>query len=362
MSPRSLLQLVQQAYIYSRFLFARNQSTTTVSIQNWITFPRFEATLNIFKITFLFELNWCCTSNLQASVWGRSGSGERITSLVYCWEASWPKTLWRMSASLLKKKRKHGHFGGGEKVVVGGMAPCPYTLCCFCFENSEWSFSLAFCIFSWLRRLPSRSKERRTWTVTRRRQMILHWLAKGFQGTRSCPESSDRLSTVCHSLLFLWIMLHIVASLVSTFTGTLGWHHWQRPAATSSARKGAPIFRAWHGDALKIPVVSPMDDLRRLGGHPILRHNKGINVSVLVKFYKNRSECTSKMWSPRYWMLPIMFEMRTERLLGIQWNRNSILESGFLHSTWTNAYTAISFPRVILATSFYVVYLIFQVD
>ncbi len=26
------------------------------------------------------------------------------------------------------------------KVVVGGMAPCPYTLCCFWFENSEWSF------------------------------------------------------------------------------------------------------------------------------------------------------------------------------------------------------------------------------
>lgn len=26
------------------------------------------------------------------------------------------------------------------------------------------------------------------------------------------------------------------------------------------------------------------------------------------------------MRSPRYWMLPIMFEMRTERLLGIQWN------------------------------------------
>lgn len=185
------------------------------------------------------------------------------------------------------------------------VAPCPYTLCCFRFGNGEWGFFPAFWMFLWLRRLPSRSKEKRTWTVTRRRQIYLHSLEKVFQRTRSCPKISHHFST-----------------------GTLGWHHWQCPAATSSARKGAPFT---HGDATQNPSGFSYGEL---WGHLILKTSTGsILCFHLPVMWTTDPFCTTKMRWPRYWMLPIMFEMRTERLLGIQWNP----PLSHLHSTWTKA-------------------------
>ena len=69
------------------------------------------------------------------------------------------------------------------------VAPCPYTLCCFRFGNGEWGFFSCILHVLWLRRLPSRSKERRTWTVTRRRQIYLHWLAKDLSENPKLPEN-----------------------------------------------------------------------------------------------------------------------------------------------------------------------------
>ena len=85
--------------------------------------------------------------NLQASIWGGSGSGDRITSLLYCWEASWPKTLWRVSASVLKKKRNHGHFGGGGKVVGDGSTMSLYIVLLSVWQRWVRFFSCILHVF-----------------------------------------------------------------------------------------------------------------------------------------------------------------------------------------------------------------------